>query len=216
MMESAYSKIKRRYFEAFGDIEEENRFLRKLTFSMAALILIFLFFVFGLSKRPPVVIRVTEVRGAEVIRDLKTNNLATSHEMIGFAKRFAARYTAYNSYTIKRDMAEAFNQMTGRFQKGARRKMIDSGFLDKVTQAGIDTKLEFKEAKMERDSEHAAVISLVGVRRVFKYGSEDFIQEVLFKADLVLKKVDRTESVPDGVLVDQYTEILLNDLTERK
>ncbi len=216
MTETAFSKIKRHYFEAFGDLEEENRFLRKLAFFQGGIILFFLIFLFMLAKRTPFVVRVSEVAGAQTVQDLKQNNAPTAHEMIGFAKRFTARYTGYNSYTLKRDMAEALNQMTGRFQKEARRKIVDSGFLDKVIQAGIDTQVEFKEAKVERDSGEAAVLSLVGVRRVSKYGAADFNQQILFRADLVLKKVSRTESVPEGVLVDQYTEILLNDLTERK
>lgn len=216
MTETPFSKIKRRYFEAFGDLEEEIRFLRKLGFFLSGTILLLLFFLFVLAKRPPVVIRVSEVEGAQAIQDLKENNAPTAHEMIGFAKRFTARYTGYNSYTVSRDVAEAFNQMTSRFQKESQKKLLDSGFLAKVAQAGIDTEIEFKEGKVERDSEDHAVVSLVGVRRISKYGTQDLSQEVLFRADLVLKKVPRQAQVPEGLLVEEYREILLNELTERK
>lgn len=216
MSQTPFSKIKRRYFEAFGDLEEEIRFLRKLSFFLAGAILLAIFFLFSLAKRPPVVIRVSEVGGAEAIRDLRTHNAPTAHEMIGFAKRFTARYTGMNSYTVKRDMTEALNQMSTRFQKEAQKKLIDSGFLAKVTQAGIDTQVEFREGRLERDSDEASVVSLVGVRRVTKYGSQDQGQGALFRADLVLKKVPRSETVPEGLLVEEYRELLLNELTERK
>lgn len=216
MTRTPFPQIKRRYFEAFGDLEEEIRFLRKLAFFFLGTIFVLFFFLFVLAKRPPVVIRVSEVAGAEAIRDLVRNNAPTAHEMIGFAKRFTSRYTGYNSYTMKRDMTEALNQMTSRFQKEAEKKLVDSGFLAKVAQAGIDTQIEFKEGRVERDSEEAVVVSLVGVRRITKYGAADFSQETLFRADLVLKKVRRTETVPEGLLVEQYTELLLNELTERK
>ena len=215
MSDTAISKIKRRYFEAFGDLEEENRFLKKLNFVKDGTIVLLIVFVFLLAKRVPVVIRVSDVAGAEAIRDLRENNAPTAYEMIGFAKRFVTNYTGYNSYTVKRDMAKALNQMSGRFQKEAKKKLIDSGFLEKVKDAGIDTQIEFKESRVERNSQDAAVISLVGVRRVSKYGA-DRSEETLFRTDLVLKKIPRTENVAEGMLVDQYGEILLNDLTERK
>ncbi len=216
MTEKIFSKIKRRYFEAFGDLEEEIKFLRKLSLIFLSFIFLLLIFLFIFAKKPPVVIRVSEVEGARPIESLKENNAPSEHEMIGFAKRFIRRYTGYNSYTISRDMAEAMNQMTYRFQKQAQKKLIDSGFLEKIAQAEIDTELEFKEARLERDSNEAAVLSLVGVRRVSKYGAGDFNQEVLFRADLVLKKVERRETIPEGLLVEEYREILLNELTERK
>lgn len=212
MKNTAFPEIKRRYFEAFGDIEEEVRFLRIASVCLIGVLFVLIIFSFLLAKRPPVVIRVSEVEGAEAIRDLEANNAPTEHEIISFAKRFTTRYTGFNSYTVSRDVSEAFNQMTRNFQKKAQKSLIDSGFLAKVTEAGIDTQIEFKESRIERDSKDASVVSLVGVRRVTKYSAGSFNQEVLFRADIVLEKVTRSSNTPEGLLVEEYREILLNEL----
>jgi hypothetical protein len=216
MMTDQFSKIKRKYFEAFGDLEEEIRFLRRLSFIFSAVVLALLVSLFFVSKKPPVVIRVSEVKGAEVINDLKQNNAPITYEMIGFAKRFTLRYTGYNSYTVTRDLSESFNMMTERFQKEAQKKIVDSGLLTKAKESGIDTQIEFKEEKLERDSDDVAVISLIGVREIKKYGVNNFNQRSLFRSDLVLKKVNRSRNVPEGLLVEEYREILMNELPERK
>ncbi|MBI4970240.1 MAG: hypothetical protein HZC17_00150, partial [Candidatus Omnitrophica bacterium] len=104
-MENIFPEIKRRYFEVFGDLEKEISFLRKLVFILTAIVILELVFLFFVSQKPPVVIRVDRVAGAQVIEDLKINNAPTSFEIISFAKRFTHRYTAYNSYTLSKDLA---------------------------------------------------------------------------------------------------------------
>ena len=59
-------------------------------------------------------------------------------------------------------------------------------------------------------------MSLVALRKILKYGDEAFKEEHLFRADMVLKKVPRTKETPEGLLVDEYREIILNNLTDRK
>jgi len=208
------TKIKRRYFEVFGDLEKEINFLRKTNLLLSFIILLMLGSVIYLGAKPPVVIRVSRVEGAKTIQDLHTNNLPEGYEMVGFAKRFTISYTAFNSYTYTRDFAEAFNLMTARFQKEAR-KAMDPALIDKLKDVGINTEIQFKEAKLERDSDEAGIVSLVGVRHVTKYAENVPPQEILFRADLVLKKVRRTLTTPEGLLVEAYHEITLNDVTRK-
>ena len=59
-------------------------------------------------------------------------------------------------------------------------------------------------------------MSLIGVREIRKYGLDSFNQQSLFRSDLVLKKVSRSKDVPEGLLVEEYREILMNELSERK
>ncbi len=216
MNEPALTKMKRKYVEVFGDLEMELLHLRKLTLALIGTVMMLLCFLVAVAKKPPVVIRVSEVKGAETLTDLRSNNAVTEFEMIGFAKRFTLRYTGYNSFTVSRDFTEALNQMTRAFQKESTKRMIDTGLLSKVKEAGIDTSITFKEAKIERETDEYAGISLVGVRQIRKYDIQSAVQETLFRADLILKKVPRSSGTPEGVLVEKYQEILLNDITERK
>ncbi len=214
-MQNIFPEIKRHYFEVFGDLEKEIKFLRKLAFVLLFIVILELVFLFNASKKPPVVIRVDKVAGAEAIEDLKHNNEPTSFEMVSFAKRFAVRYTAYNSYTLSKDLAEAFNQMSASLQKKAQKELIASGLIQKIKDAGIDTKIEFKEEHLERETEKEALVSLVGVREITRYGYPNR-EQVLFRADFVLKKVPRSREVPEGLLVEEYRETVLNEVKERK
>ncbi len=214
-MQNIFPEIKRHYFEVFGDLEKEIKFLRKLAFGLLFIVILELIFLFNASKKPPVVIRVDKVAGAEVIKDLKHNNEPTSFEIVSFAKRFTVRYTAYNSYTLSKDLAEAFNQMSSSLQKKAQKELIASGLIQKIKDAGIDTQIEFKEEHLERETEKEALVSLVGVREITRYGYPNR-EQVLFRADFVLKKVPRSREVPEGLLVEEYRETVLNEVKERK
>lgn len=207
--------IKRHYFEAFGDLERENRFLKKLAAVLLGLVFLLTVFVFLGGKKMPVVIRVNEL-GSHAISDFQSNNQQDIYEIVGFAKRFTIRFTGYNSYTIAKDLAESFNQMTSRFQRLAQKEILDSGLIPKIIEARIDTEIEFKEEHLERDSKENAVVSLLGVRRIRGYDNQHETGNVLFRADIVLKKVARTKETPGGLLVEEYRETTLNELKERK
>lgn len=214
-MENPVIKIKRRYFEAFGDLEKENSFLRKIALGFLCVVFVSVVLLFFAGKRMPVVIRVDEL-GSHAIKDLAGNNEPDAHEIVGFAKRFTVRFTGYNSYTILKDLTESFNQMTSRFQKQAQRGVLESGLIQKVIDARIDTEIEFKEEHLERDSKENSVVSLLGVRKIRGYGDEGVSGNTLFRADLVLRKVSRTRETPEGLLVEEYKETTLNELKERK
>ena len=206
----------RRYYEVFGDLEAQAEFLKVTTFVLLVLLLLALVGAFAIAKKPPVVIRVTEVGEAQAIRDLKANNAPTAPEILYFSRSFVKRYTEYNSYTLARDMAEAMNQMTGRYQGIAKRDLVESGILARVKEAGLNAQIEFKEEKIERETEEHVLVSLIGVRTLTSYKNPDYRESNLFKAELVLKNFPRSLEVPSGLLVEDYREILLNKLQEQK
>ncbi len=47
------------------------------------------------------------------------------------------RYAEYNAYTVSRDMAEAWNLMSARFQTAAKRNLIESGILARIEEAKL-------------------------------------------------------------------------------
>ena len=106
--------------------------------------------------------------------------------------------------------------MSARYQEIAERDLIDSGFLAKFEGTGLYTRIEFKEEKLERETDEFAFVSLVGVRTLLNYNDPDYRESSLFKAELVLKKVRRSRSVPSGLLVENYKEIILNKLEESR
>lgn len=212
--EEKLQNLKRRYWEVFGDLEAECEFMKLTSLILIALLFFALAGAFILAKRPPVVIRVTEVGEAEAIRDLASNNAPTEPEILYFAKSFVKRYAEYNAYTLARDTAEAMNQMTSGFQKIAQRELLESGLLARVKEAGLHAQIEFKEEEIERETPEYVRVSLIGVRTIRSYQNPDYRESNLFKAELVFKKFPRSREIPSGLLVEQYREILLNKLEE--
>lgn len=205
-------KMKRRYYEVFGDLEAEAEFLKLTTLLLVTLLFFTLFGAFMLAKRPPVVIRVDQVGRAEAIQDLEANNAPTDYEIFDFAKSFTRRFRELNSYTLASDTAEAWNRMSARYQKIADRDLVESGFFARFNQTGLYTRIEFKEETIERDTPEYARVSLIGVRTIVSYNDPSYKESSLFKAELLLKKVPRSREIPWGLLLEDYREILLNKL----
>ena len=206
----------RRYYEVFGDLESQLEFLKLASLVLLCLLFFAIFGAFVLAKRPPVVIRVDEVGKAEAISDLVGHNVPSKPEILYFARTFVKRYAEYNAYTVSRDMAEAWNLMSARFQSAAKRNLIESGILARIEEAKLCAALEFKEEKIERETPEHVLVSLVWVRTLKSYKDPDYRDASLLKSELVFKKIPRSLPAPSGLLVEDYKEILLNRLEENK
>ena len=206
----------RKYFEIFGDIEAENHFLKILLMALTGILFLVLLGAFTLANRPPVVIRVSEVGKAEAVGNLQVNNAPTEPEILYFTRTFVRRFSEYNAYTLSRDMSEAMNLMTAQYQKTSRHELVESGVLSRVKEAGLNAQIEFKEEKIERETQEYAVVSLIGVRTLLSFKNKDFRESNLFKSEIVLRKHPRSAAVPSGLLVEDYREIILNKLEGAK
>lgn len=204
--------VKRKYFEVWGDLEAQNNTLKVLLLSMTGLLLMSLFVVYMVTIKPPVVIRVGDVGKAEAVSSYKVNNAITEPELFYFTKLFVQKFTEYNSYTIATDIAEAFNMMSANYQKIAKKEVLDSNLISKISQASINTKMEVREIKLEREDFNYAVLSLLGLRTIQSYQNRDLKEESLFKGDIILKKVPRTMDCPQGLLVEEYREVLVKKI----
>ncbi|MDA9101349.1 VirB8/TrbF family protein [Omnitrophica bacterium] len=202
----------RRYYEVFGDLEAQAEFLKLMSLVLFVLLFLALMGAFVLAKRPPLVIRVDQVGKAEAIRDMESHNAVTEPEIFHFSKTFVRRYGEYNAYTISRDMAEAWNMMSSRYQDLAKRSLIESGVLAKIEESQLHSSIEFKEEAIQRRTPEHVRVELVWVRTLMSYRDPDFRQSTLLKSELVLKKVPRKLTEPSGLLVEDYREILLNRL----
>ena len=74
------------------------------------------------------------------------------------------------------------------------------------------TKVEIREINVEREDERFAVLSFLAVRTIFSYQNRDFKDETLFKGDIILKKIPRTMLHSQGLLIEEYREVLVKQL----
>lgn len=205
---------KRKYFEVWGDLEAQNNTLKLILSFLCVLLLVSMGLTYLATKKPPVVIRVQDIGKAEAVQKFSVNNQITEAEYFFFTKLFIRKFTEYNSYTVSSEITEAFSLMTSNYQKIAKKEVIDSNLISKISQASINTKIEIREIKLEREDDNFAVISFLGLRSITSYNDRDFIQDSLFKGDIILKKVPRSMDHPQGLLVDEYREILVKQLDE--
>lgn len=205
---------KRKYFEIWGDLEAQNNTLKLLLLFLCVLLLASLGLTYLATRKPPVVIRVEDIGKAEGINKFSVNNKITDAEYFYFSKLFIRKFTEYNSYTVSSEITEAFSLMTSNYQKIAKKEVIDSNLISKISQASINTKVEIREIKLEREDDDFAVLSFLGLRSITSYNDRDFKQDSLFKGDIILKKVPRSIDHPQGLLVDEYREILVKQLEE--
>lgn len=205
---------KRKYFEVWGDLEAQNNTLKLILSFLCVLLLVSMGLTYLATKKPPVVIRVQDIGKAEAVQKFSVNNQITEAEYFFFTKLFIRKFTEYNSYTVSSEITEAFSLMTSNYQKIAKKEVIDSNLISKISQASINTKIEIREIKLEREDDNYAVISFLGLRSITSYNDRDFIQDSLFKGDIILKKVSRNMNHPQGLLVDEYREILVKQLDE--
>jgi len=205
---------KRRFYEIWGDLEAQNNTLKITLLGLLAAIIVALVLSYLGMSRPPVVIRVTEAGRAEAIKDISTNNAVTDPEIIYFAKLFIEKFTEYNSYTITTDLKEAFALMTPAYQKIAKKEVIDSNLVSQIAQASIYSQVEIREIRIEKQDEHYAILSFLGVRTIRSYKDREFKEESLFKGDAILRKVNRNLTNPHGLLLEEYREVLVKELNQ--
>jgi len=205
---------KRSYFEVWGDLEAQNNTLKALLLSMTGLLLVSLVVVYMVTVKPPVVIRVSDIGKSETVSNYPVSNAVTEPELFYFTKLFVRKFTEYNSYTISSDIAEAFNMMTANYQKIARKEVLDSNLVSKISQSSINTRMEVREIKLEREDTNYAVLSLLGLRTIQSYQNRNLKEESLFKGDVILKKVPRTMDCPQGLLVEEYREVLIKKIEQ--
>lgn len=206
------NNIKRKYFEVWGDLEVQNNTLRLLLLGFVLVLFGALLLMYLVTIKPPVVIRVADIGKAEAIKDYSTENTITKPEIVYFSTLFIRKFTEYNSYTISSDISEAFNLMTANYQKIAKKEVLDSNLVAKISQASLNTKVEIREIKLEREDKHFAALSFLGVRTLQSYQNRDYKEESLFKGDIILRKVPRTMNRPHGLLVEEYREVLVKQL----
>ncbi len=102
-------KLKRRYFEVFGDLEAQAEFLKLSNLALLGILIAVLLGAFLLAHRPPVVIRVTEVGAAEPIRDFRINNAPSEPEILYFSFDVKAfKYPPKDSIVSEIVFAERF------------------------------------------------------------------------------------------------------------
>ena len=198
-----------------GFIKDQNNFL-KIT-NLFTLLLLGLSFVLAFKAyiKPPVVIRENAEGQIQVIKNLVYNDRVTPLEINAFSKLFLRRYLAYNSYGVTHELDRALRMMTGSFEKSNIAAIEKDNTIQGIEREQVHSELKIKKLKTTKVEGGYIYLKVYGniIRKY--YGSKKEKIET-FKGNLVLKKVKRTAARPYGLAAANYSQIILNKLTEGK
>lgn len=204
-----------RHVEIWGHIEEQNRFLRRLTaaavtWAFVALALSAYGLLVGLYR--PLAFHVSPDGEASYVGRLREQAAPGDPEVRHVARRFLERYLAFNSLSIEADLAEAWNLMTNELRAEQEQMLADflkkngQEFVAYVKAQGVQTVLEFDKART-RVTDHNGktwTVELRGVMRTFplsRAGDDAAFVEKEFESFVTLVRCPRTEQTPNGLLV---------------
>jgi hypothetical protein len=207
----ASSIEQRKYFEVWGEALESVQFLKKLSLGLVLSNAMLLILADRVLRKPPLVIRVSEVGRAEAIHDVEMLAQVTKPEVLNFVNLFLKYYLERNVYTWKDNLVLAGQMMTPEFRAKMGR---DAGF-DQETMLletqKLTSKLQISNVSVTRVTSDHILVSVRGWRQVTSYTDPKFLKETVFEVDLSLRKVPRSMKSPYGLLVDAYKQTDFRD-----
>jgi hypothetical protein len=207
------------HVEIWGDLQAQNRFLRRLCGAMGALLFLGLGFssyalYVGLFR--PVAYHVDGDGRAAYVGRLRSHAAPGDAEVRFVAKEYLRRWLAFNSLTIESDLAEAWELMTDelRAEQAAYLERFEKErgeeFVAFIKRQGIQTVLEVDAARTEvyNHENKTFTVKLRGVFRTMplnRVGEEAAISEKEFESVITLVRCPRTEQTPNGLLVHKVS-----------
>jgi hypothetical protein len=203
------------HVEIWGDLQQQNRFLRRLAGALGALLFLGLGFssyalYVGLFR--PIAYHVDDEGRAQLVGRVRALAAPTDAEVRFVAKEFVRRSLAWNSLTIESDLAEARQLMTDELQKESQ-DALDAYLKERgedlvavIKRQGVQTLLEIDASRTEVYS-HESKTYTVKLRGIFRtlplnrVGEESAIAEKQFETVITLVRCPRTELTPNGLLV---------------
>jgi hypothetical protein len=202
---SAESKLPK-WFEVFGSAVAEVHFLRNLAVGLGGMILILLISVVRLANKPPLVIRVEDLREPVAVKDLQSDSEATAPEVRNFVDHFTRYLLSWDLYTLGDDLDRAMTMMTP--AAGGKMKQYLNGIQvgRQTREDALRTKVIIQEISVDKDSPHVVRVKVRGSRIAQSYEKKELHRETIFEDTVVVRKVDRSQTTPWGLLVEDWQE----------
>ena len=204
-----------RHVEIWGELEQSNRFLRRLVVAASIWAFVALAgaaYALDLALFHPVAFHVDGDGRSTYLGRVRENAAPTDAEVRHVAKQFLSHYAAWNSLTVESDLAAAWNLMTNELRTDHEKQLADyrranqRDFVAFVKEQGIQTLLDLPSEKL-RISEHNGqvwTVRLLGSARTWplsRIGDPSAVNERDLEAIVTLVRCPRTEQTPNGLLV---------------
>lgn len=205
---SVAEKQPRRYFEVFGDVLSENAFLKNALAGLICLCILIGVILLKAVNRPPLIIRMDNIGQPTIIKGWKNQTAITAPEVKNFTRIFLRGFLAWNVYTYDDNFTEVFKMMTPDCQKTLDDYLKTNGIVETIKAEKFNTKLTLSKIEITEDTANVLVVKIKGVRLVTSFEKSDYMKEIVFEDTLTIAKVERSETAPWGMLVDNWKEEL--------
>jgi type IV secretory pathway TrbF-like protein len=197
-----------KWFEVFGSAVAEVLFLRNLVVGLGGVIILLLISVVRLANKPPLVIRVDDLREPISIKDLQSDSEATAPEVRNFVDHFTRYLLSWDLYTLGDDLDRAMTMMTPA-AAGKMKQYLNGIQVGRQTREdALRTKVIVQEITVDKDSPHVVRVKVRGSRIAQSYEKKELHRETIFEDTLVLRKVDRSQTTPWGLSVEDWQEAI--------
>ncbi|GEM_PF-807378 len=208
----------RAYYEVFGDTVVMLRTFKVLVLLLAAIIFFQVYVNLTAQRKPPLVIAVDTSGHTEALEAKRLPGEPDGIQIESFIREFLVAFTAYDSKSVEYDFSKALNYMHSDFQKRSSHEMLDSAqgelpLLQQLKEQNFFSRVEVQEVRIEKNVPGWVHLWVSGVRRIYSYLDSAQKRETIFNAYVTLAKVPRTRREPYGLLVYDYREHLVKDLT---
>jgi hypothetical protein len=205
-------KANRRFFyEVWGDLNAQNATLKIVMILMSIITIIALltsYFTYKIN-RVPIVIRVSEVKDAKVLRNIPFNNRAGLGEMVYFSKSFIRQFTGFNSIMIKTQLSRALNKMSQSYAENTLKMIIRDKFIQNMKKANVSSRIKFKKIKLIKQTANHDELKLYVIRTVISNLNSKIENSSAFEDKLILKRIKRTVQYPFGLEVVYFNTLKL-------
>lgn len=194
----------RKYYEVWGEMANQLNLFKHLTLLFAAAVIFLSILLTKSINKMPLVIRVDALGNAESFKDVQSANPVTAAEVNNFTQYFLQYWIAGNFYTYEDDLTKAFKMMSEGYQRKASDYLSTHGTMDYIKTNQVKTKMTISEMLILKDTKDYVNLKVKGTNEVRSYQAADFYKEEIFECELSIKKVERSENTPWGLLVDAW------------
>ncbi len=196
------------YYEAWGGLESANKALwTALWFAISAALLLLILLRLEMQK-PPVVILLSRTGSPQVVMGYNSPPPVGADEIKNFLGLFERFFTELDCYAYQESLKTAFSMMTPQFKIKAQEILDQEGLIENIKAGEIRTTLTLTDISIVKETPEIIECDVKGWREIGSFKPDGQKSEIVFEDEIILKKVPRSSTAPDGVLVEDWKESL--------
>jgi len=193
-------------YEIWEHLQAERRTHKIINIFLAVLCTALSVSLIFVSKKPPAVISIDQLGKAYYLEHYKTDSQEASPEEAYYvAETFITNYIGLISEVVDYQLAQALNLVTPSLQNQLKEEITKENISEKIKKAQIKTEIKFEKTDIEKEIDKYVYVDVLGIREIFPLDSlQSESKKEGFQFKLRLKRVPRSKTTPNGLLIDFF------------